>query len=82
MTTVRTRLAEGGRVVIPAAFRRALGLRVGDQLTLSLVDSEIRVASRVHGWREARDLLRPFVEGTASMADELIAERREQGQGE
>jgi len=30
MTNVRTKLTEGGRVVIPAEYRQALGLHIGD----------------------------------------------------
>ncbi len=42
---MKTRIREGGRLVIPSAFRKALGLKPGDEVLLSLEDGEIRVLS-------------------------------------
>jgi AbrB family looped-hinge helix DNA binding protein len=43
MSVMSTRITQGGRVVIPAEFRRALGLEEGDEVILRLVDSELRI---------------------------------------
>ena len=43
MIDVRTKLTEGGRIVIPAEYRQALGLQVGDELILRLEDGEVRI---------------------------------------
>jgi AbrB family looped-hinge helix DNA binding protein len=40
-TVVRSKVGEGGRVVLPAEFRKALGLCPGDTVTMMLVDGEI-----------------------------------------
>jgi AbrB family looped-hinge helix DNA binding protein len=82
MRSLRTRVSEGGRIVIPASFRKALGIHVGDEVTLSLEDGELRVSTRVQQMRRAREMFRPFIEGTPSMADELIAERKVEGERE
>ena len=76
MNTVRTKLASGGRVVIPAEFRQALGLNEGDVLTLKLEDNEIRLYTFEEGIRRAQALVREFVPEGVSLVDELIAERR------
>lgn len=62
--------------MIPAAFRKALGVDVGDEVILSLEDGEMRVSTRLQGIRRARAIFRKYVQGTPSMADELTAERR------
>ncbi len=53
----RTRVGEKGRVVIPANFREALGIKVGDEVELRIEDNELRVSTmksrvaRAHGMR-------------------------------
>jgi len=76
MRSVRAKLADGGRIVIPASFRKAMGVEIGDEVTLSLEDGELRVSTRLQEMRRAREIFRRFVEGTPSMAEELLAERR------
>lgn len=62
-----------GRVVIPAAIRRQLGIEQGTRLTL-LVDGEAVVL--VPGEAVERRLHAIFTGIPASMASELIEERR------
>ncbi len=76
MTVSRTKLGEGGRVVLPAAFRRALGVKPGDNLLLRLEDGEVHLTSLRAGIRRAQTIVRQYVPATRSLADELIAERR------
>jgi AbrB family looped-hinge helix DNA binding protein len=76
MRTTRAKLASGGRIVIPAAYRKALGLREGDLVTMRLEDGEIRLYSFEEGLRRAQALVREFVPEGVSLVDELIAERR------
>ena len=42
MTAQRARVAEGGRLVIPAEFRRALALNPGESVGLDIRDGELR----------------------------------------
>jgi AbrB family looped-hinge helix DNA binding protein len=76
MRTARAKIASGGRVVIPAEYRKALGLHEGDLVTMRLVDGEIRLYSFKEGLRRAQALVRAFVPEGVSLADELITERR------
>lgn len=39
-------LRDGGRIVIPAASRAALGLKTGDTLIARIADGELRLTSR------------------------------------
>lgn len=76
MRMTRARLASGGRVVIPAEYRKALGLQEGDALVLCLEDNEIHLYSFEESIRRAQELIHPYIEPGRSLVDELIAERR------
>ena len=74
-----TRLTNGNRVVIPAAIRKSLGLRVGDAVTLVLQDNgEVRLLTQTEAVRQAQALVRQYVGKDRSLVDELLAERREE----
>ena len=72
-----TRINENGRVVIPASFRRALGIHSGDTIVLRIENDELRITTLRQRLAKAQRLVRAHVSPTASLADELIAERRE-----
>jgi AbrB family looped-hinge helix DNA binding protein len=76
-----TKITEGGRVVIPAEYRRALNLEVGDEVVCILNDREIRIIPRQEALCRAQDIIRRYVR-SASLADELIAQRREEASHE
>jgi AbrB family looped-hinge helix DNA binding protein len=77
MAEVRLRVNENGRVVLPAAFRKALNIRPGDQVLARLEDDEVRITTLKHRLERAQRHVRQFVKPARSLADELIAERRE-----
>lgn len=82
MNAVRTRLSKGGRIVIPAEFRRAMGIGVGQEVVLRLEDGELRVSTLAGAIRRAQDLVRRHVPPERSLVDELLAERRREVAGE
>jgi AbrB family looped-hinge helix DNA binding protein len=73
----RVKLNENGRIVIPAAMRDALQIKPGDELLLHVEDGELHVTTRMQRIRRAQELVRRYVPEGVSLADELIAERRE-----
>jgi AbrB family looped-hinge helix DNA binding protein len=73
----RVRLNENGRVVIPAAFRKALGINAGDEVILRFEDDELRITTMKKRIERAQRHARKYVKPGVSLADELIAERRE-----
>lgn len=72
----RARIEGKGRVVIPASFRSALGLKVGDEIDLRIEDNEIRISTPQTRLAKSRERLRKFVKPGRRLSDELIAERR------
>lgn len=77
----RTTLDANGRVVVPAPFRRALGLEEGDEVILRLGEGEIRITTPRQALRRAQELVRRRVPRTRSLAAELVRERREEETG-
>jgi len=73
----RTRINQNGRVVIPASFRKALGINIGDEVVLRIEDEELRISTLKRRIERAQRLVRQHVKPGTSLADELIAERRE-----
>jgi AbrB family looped-hinge helix DNA binding protein len=73
---VSVSIGPGGRIVIPAPYRQALGLSEGDQVMLTLADDEVRVTSRMAKIRAAQELVAKYVPQDVDLADELIADRR------
>lgn len=76
-TEARLRVNENGRVVIPASFRKALGINAGDEVVLSLENDELRITTLRHRLERARRRIRQYIKPGRSLAYELIAERRE-----
>jgi AbrB family looped-hinge helix DNA binding protein len=76
MQEVHTRLGENGRVVIPAEFRRQLGLKPGDPLVVRLDEDGVRIESRQAAVRAARRMVRERVPKGERLTERLFAMRR------
>jgi AbrB family looped-hinge helix DNA binding protein len=75
---MKTIISEGGRIVIPAAYRKALGVKPGDEVQLVLEDGEIRMVSQHQAIVRAQNMLRRYVPNGRNLSGELIKERREE----
>lgn len=63
--------------MIPAEFRRDLGLQPGAVVVISeMDDGDLRVSTPAAGLRRARELVGRYVDRGDSLADELLADRR------
>ena len=71
------------RVVIPAALRLQLDIHDGDQMIWNIRDGELVATTRRAQLKKAQALFQTFVpQASASLADELIAERRTASEAE
>jgi AbrB family looped-hinge helix DNA binding protein len=50
------KIGEGGRVIIPAKYRKALNLHTGDELILQLEDGELRLFHQLNALQKLRSL--------------------------
>lgn len=78
----KLRIAEDGRVVIPADMRRAMLVDETGMITARVVDGELRVLTPEAALRSLQRMVREAVPEGVSLADELIAERRAEARRE
>ncbi|MGI4876480.1 MAG: AbrB/MazE/SpoVT family DNA-binding domain-containing protein [Janthinobacterium lividum] len=80
MASVKVKMVDGGRVIVPAAFRKAMGVTKGDTLTMELDGNEVRLRSSKAETMAAIRRLQAYAatlpKSDMLASDELIAERR------
>ena len=77
-----TTVGSGGRLVIPAAMRKALGVDIGDEVLLSFEDGEIRISTRLGNIETIRAMVRTLVPESVSVVDEFLKEKYEETESE
>lgn len=75
-------VAKNGRVVIPVEMRSAMLVDETGYVTARVVEGELRILSPKAALLKAQKTVREKTSGVASLADELIAERRAEAQRE
>lgn len=79
------KINENGRIVIPAAIRRVMGLKAGDTVLMGVEEGVLRIESHRARIRRIQEEFRkhcPIKPGEMLMSDQLIAERREEARRE
>lgn len=76
MQVEKAQLGENGRIVIPAAFRKALGLKGGDVLTMRIDEDGLHIQTKRQALLRSRSIVRAHISADRRLSDELIAERR------
>ena len=76
MQSQRVKVGEGGKLVIPASFRREMGITPGDTLIVELEDGELRVRSLPLAIRQVQERMRELNPEGRLLSEELIADRR------
>jgi AbrB family looped-hinge helix DNA binding protein len=83
MPAQAVKIIEGGKLVIPAAMRRAMGIARGDTVVIELrADGELRVRPLASAIREAQEIVRRSVGRNRSLSYELMRERKQDAAGE
>ena len=78
----RVRVDGAGRIVVPAEFRKALGVRPGQEILMSLDDGFIRLQTIDAALERVRTIARSHRRSGASVVDEFITERRAEAAAE
>ena len=79
---VRVKVEAGGRIVIPESFRQAMGIEEGGSALAWLDQGGLRLVAPQVAMRQAQKLADQLISSKKSLADELIAERREEARRE
>jgi len=79
---VRITIGPGGRVVIPAEYRAALGIKEGDAVIMRLEGEDLHLISDATETRRIREMIARYVPEGVSLVDELIKERRREAAAE
>jgi AbrB family looped-hinge helix DNA binding protein len=77
METYTTRIEKSGRILIPAAVRRQLGLSEGSQVLVKVEEpGALQVTSRSQALARVREEIRKYIPAGEDLAGELIRDRR------
>lgn len=79
---VWVQVAPDGRVVIPAAFRRALGIENGGHVFMLPEETEVRLLSRDAALARVQALAAPYLADESSSVASFLAERRREARRE
>ena len=78
MAAVRVKVAENGRMSLPAPVRRQLGIEKGGELLLRVEGGEVRMATVEGTIRRVQARMRELAEGKGISVDDFLAWKREQ----
>lgn len=78
MMTKHAKLVEGGRISIPSAMRKHLGLNIGDEVILDLDEDGLRIRSMSAAISRAQAAVRQYVDKSTSLSAELLDDRRQE----
>jgi AbrB family looped-hinge helix DNA binding protein len=83
MAVISVRVEKSGRVLIPAAIRRRLGLKEGEsELLWDIDETPIAVTTRAQALKRIQQWASHFIEPGRLVSDELTAERHRQAEEE
>lgn len=81
-STVKTRINEQGRIVIPAEIRREMNIKPGETVLMSFEDGVLKIESHRARIRRIQEEFKKYAKPGVLASDELIAERREEARRE
>ena len=76
MNAQRGKIVSGGRLIVPAEFRRLMGLSDGDTVVMEIKGDELHVRPLRAALRRVQERLKSYAIEGKSISDELIADRR------
>ena len=77
-----THMSENGRIVLPAAVRRAANIRPKEVLTVRVDDEGIHLQTRRQAIKRAQSIVRSYTKGRKGLVEEFLRERRDEAKGE
>ena len=81
-TIVKTKVTQGGRIVIPAEMRKQLGIEIGEDVNLTLENDSVKISTQKIALRRIQEAVKLFGPKDYSIVDELIADRRKEAEND
>jgi AbrB family looped-hinge helix DNA binding protein len=78
MAAETTTMSENGRILIPAAIRKAAGVKPKEALTVRVDEEGIHIQTRRQAIKRAQTLVRRITGGRTGLVAEFLRERREE----
>ena len=86
MLSEKSKISENGRILVPASFRKAMGLKGGESVTLTLDEDGLHSQSKQQIIARAQAAVREIFGADPPaghlLSEELIAERRSEARRE
>jgi AbrB family looped-hinge helix DNA binding protein len=83
MSRISVRVEKSGRVLIPAAVRKQLGLKEGEsELLLEVDETHVRVSTRRQALARARQVFAKYHKPGDDWTSELLADRKDEARTE
>lgn len=75
-------IGKSGRLVIPAQYRKALGLNEGEGVMISLKDGHIEISPIEQSIAKAQQKVKKYLKADTDLVDMLFKERKEEAEKE
>ena len=82
MLEARSTITEGGRLLIPASIRKALHLKVGEEVILKVDSGALHVFTYENAIKQAQTDVRLYNKKQLCLSGALLKERREESSHE
>ena len=79
---VKSKIVKGGKVSIPAVYRKSLRLKEGDEIVFNLNDNELTLTPVKATLQKVREMINRYHDPNISLVDKLIAERKLEAKNE
>ena len=78
----KSKIVKGGKVSIPAIYRKSLKLKEGDEIIFSLNNNELALIPVKASLQKVREMINQYHGPNMSLVDKLILERRAEAKNE
>ena len=78
----KSKIVKGGKISIPATYRKALRLKEGDEIIFNLNNNELTLTPIKTSLQKVREMINQYHIPNVSLVDRLIAERRVEAKNE
>lgn len=78
----KSKIVKGGKVSIPAVYRKFLQLKEGDEIVFNLNNNELTLVPIKGTLQKVREMINKYHDPNISLVDKLITERRLEAKNE